>query len=204
MTGIKFQNRDKRPKRITLYLDPSIDMNTTKWLEENKANRSRAIVDIVSMYANNQLIHKEMADKEIEILRDRVDELKNIIDKLLNHNQAASLQPRYVEVRSITPTVTENNYTTHDTEETSINIQNQKENEEIHVADKSIEVTYSEALAIEPTVNQEYEETKNDLVIPPHITNIEDHKQNSLSGIGIGKYKDGRGFKKKGKGLADL
>lgn len=186
----------KYGQKVSVYFDTDLDEVTEKWLK-NLPNKSYAISEIVIKYAKGELIEKSKADMERQALLARIDDLKSMIDKLLP--SANNTQPIHINPTSSITT------TTNDEELAYSYLEKEEEIKTKQPSDDNIENIEIEK---EKTVQEEQENQNNDIIQEENhsnnIGNINQDSDKSSKNIGIGNYKGGRGFRKKGKGLADF
>jgi hypothetical protein len=199
----------KKGEKITVYFSSDLDDNTKEWLENNP-NKSLSISEIVIKYVNGELVEKnqieqekqailERTEKEKQIMLERIKDLKEMLSMILpnaktinspNSNKGVSLVENRTDEEIASSVCTTENDDNSIEETPSIEkvkpIDNEKETDNANYT-KDTEGNNSSANKKKSVVEEE-----------------DNNQEKTNRNIGIGNYKNGRGFRKKGKGLADL
>jgi uncharacterized Zn-finger protein len=138
------------------------------------ANKSYEISELVVKYANGELIEKSEVEKEKEALLDRIKDLKDMLDRVLP--SANHQQTSFVSAAS------------------KQDFQSFEKKSSV----EAINITASDGNSLNIVKKSDKPESK------PSNESMNDGTGEKDKVNGIGNYKNGRGFRKKGKGLADL
>jgi hypothetical protein len=172
------KNKNKASRiKVTVYFDPDVDNATKKWLNESRIrNQSREIASVIIKYVNGELIEKQEAEREKAVLEARLESYKEIINNLMLANNSST------NIKS------------------PIVMPNGKSEE----AKDSNKVT--EAPANTAAYSHAKETNKGDMtaLTPNNINPTDEGQAKDDFKTNIAKYKDGRNYTRRGKGLADL